>query len=247
MSEFHANSDADGAPACHRRARHRHQSVGCLFWTNTHTRRTTTTTRRRRARRRRPPGRNYLNFVVSYANRFDRFGDARRAVVVEKGIFERVGARRGAAVCPSESAPTGRDPPWNPRDATRGGRARTDKRTRRVFVRLIREGVGSDRRRASSSSARIERRIDDVRRTVVRRRRRRFVITSGGVTNSIHADERRVGGERGAGDEWGGETRWGAARDGDARVCVRCEREQERDGDDGERGTRRCGEIGAGV
>jgi hypothetical protein len=28
-----------------------------------------------------------------------------------------------------------------------------------------------------------------------------------------------------AGDEWGGETRWGASRSGDARVCVRGERE----------------------
>lgn len=28
-----------------------------------------------------------------------------------------------------------------------------------------------------------------------------------------------------AGDEWGGETRWGASRGGDARVCVRGERE----------------------
>lgn len=43
----------------------------------------------------------------------------------------------------------------------------------------------------------------------------------------FHADDERRerGGERGAGDEWGGETRWGAARGGDARVCVRCERE----------------------
>ena len=114
MSEFHPPTTA---PTTRPRVTGERITINrspVCFGRTQHTRRTTRRARRRR--RRRPPGRNNLNFVVSYANRFDRFGDARRAVVVEKGIFERVDAsRRGAAVCPSESAPTRRDPPWNPR------------------------------------------------------------------------------------------------------------------------------------